>query len=92
MFTVGEKEIANVQNDLDQAARYCLRVMSDNRSRKLSHESRKSLEQFMFGLMNQKFEIVERVRKRGHIEIWKAMQYVGRAYESLRKADAELGL
>ena len=90
MFSVGENEIANVQNILDQTARDILVFMGENP--RLSHQSRYRLEKFMFGLMNQKLGIVERVKKSGTPEFRKVLQFVGNANEALRKADAELGL
>ena len=87
MSSVEESTLELVQGLLDQAARTCLKTMM---RRELSHETRSSLAKFLYGLMNQRLTIIQRVERRGFAEFEKVLQFLGKANTALHKADAEI--
>jgi hypothetical protein len=79
-----DRSIKAIQDSLEQTARALLRYGAAN---PLSHAEHRKLEQFIFGLMNQKLTIEARVRKRGSGELEKVLRYIGRASEAVLKMD-----
>lgn len=86
MFGVDESKVVAIQNGLDQVARDCLKAMM---RRELTHDTRMKLAKFLYGLMNQRLTIIQRVKLRGPSEFDKVLQFAGRAYEALELADLE---
>lgn len=82
-----EHDVQEVQARLDEVARICMKTIG---SRGLSETTNKGLAKFLYGLMNQRINIVERVRRRGPTEFVKVLRYVGRCLELLQRAEREL--
>lgn len=73
-----EARIQAIQSALDVVAREILRTIS---SQDISIAEMRKLAKFLFGCMNQKFEIRRRVQSRGPLEIDKVVEFASRAYE-----------
>lgn len=73
-----EARIRAIQAALDRVARECLRTIS---SKDITVSEMRKLAKFLFGCMNQKFDIRRRVETRGPLELDKVVEFVSRAYE-----------
>lgn len=79
--------IQQMQDALDAVARACLRVIS---SRDITIAELRKLSKFMFGCMNQKYELQRRVETRGPGELDKVLEFATRALELISEIDARL--
>jgi hypothetical protein len=71
--------VSRIELELDRTARLCLRLSSN---RTLRPEEYYSLAKWIFGCMNQRFTIRERVATRGVSEFEKILQFIDRAYQT----------
>jgi hypothetical protein len=81
-----DPSIQAVQELLDETARECLRYVATH---DLSASQNQRLAKFIFGCMNQKFELPARVAKRGSQELEKVLKFIAAAAETLLEIDAE---
>lgn len=79
--------IEAVQKALEQTARAALRYIVTN---DLTASENRKLAKFIFGCMNQKFTIADRVQRRGSQELKKVLEFIGKASEALQKIDERL--
>jgi hypothetical protein len=82
-----DPSIEAVQKALERTARAALRYIVTN---DLTPAENKKLAKFIFGSMNQKFTIADRVRRRGSQELSKVLEFIGRAAEALQEIDQRL--
>jgi hypothetical protein len=82
-----DPSINAVQNLLDETARECLRYLSNH---ELTASENRKLAKFIFGCMNQKFELPARVEKRGSAEFGKVLKFIAAAGEAVREIDARM--
>jgi hypothetical protein len=83
-----DPSIQAVQDLLDETARECLRYVATN---DLSTSQNQRLAKFIFGCMNQKFELPDRVERRGSQELEKVLKFIAAAAEVLLEIDANQG-
>jgi hypothetical protein len=83
-----DPSIQAVQDLLDETARECLRYVATH---DLSTSQNQRLAKFIFGCMNQKFELPDRVEKRGSQELEKVLKFIAAAAEVLLEIDANQG-
>lgn len=76
-----------VQKALEQTARAALRYIVTN---DLTASENRKLAKFIFGCMNQKFTIADRVQRRGSQELNKVLEFIGKASEALQEIDERL--
>lgn len=76
--------ISDVEAALDEAGRSCLRLIVN---RSLTPAQSKKLAKWMFGCMNQRYTIRDRVRSRGPGELKKVLKFVATAWEDLQVID-----
>ena len=76
-----------IQDALDAVARSCMKLIG---SPGLSERTNSRLAKFLYGCMNQRLTIVERVRRRGPGKYAKVLEFASRAAELLAEAEAEL--
>ena len=76
--------VEDLEELLEDAARNCLRVIVN---RKLNHGQYKLLAKFVFGLMNQRSRLRNRVKRRGKGQLDKVLKYIGRVVDALLEAD-----
>jgi hypothetical protein len=81
-----DPSIKVVQELLDETARECLRYVS---TRQLSAAHSKKLAKFIFGCMNQKYELPQRIEGRGRGELAKVLKFIAAAAEVLLEIDAQ---
>ena len=82
-----EMRIQRVQATLDAVARECLRTIS---SKDITLEEGRKLAKFLFGCMNQKFELRERIANRGVGEVDKIVEFMIRAHETWQAVEMRL--
>ena len=75
MSSVEQSTLMLIQGLLDQAARACLKTIM---RRELSHETRSHLAKFLYGLMNQRLTIIQRVERRGFAEFEKVLNILSK--------------
>jgi hypothetical protein len=80
-----EPSIKAVQELLDETARECLRFVATH---DLSPSQYQRLSKFIFGCMNQKHELPDRVERRGSGEFKKVLTFIGRACKVLLDIEA----
>jgi hypothetical protein len=73
-----------IEAKLVETARRCLRL---TQTRNLSTDHNRRLVKWMFGCMNQRFTIRERVKKRGIGELSKVLLFVAKACELLMEIE-----
>ena len=78
--------IKQIQSFLDKTARDCLRLMT---TRTLKPNQYQRLAKFVFGCMNQKQTLPERVQQRGLVELDKVLKFASKAAEVLIEIDAD---
>jgi hypothetical protein len=76
--------IGQVEHLLEETARRCLRLSG---TRSLTPDQHRQLTKWVFGCLNQRFTIRERVRKRGPGELSKVLTFVARACTVLLELD-----
>jgi hypothetical protein len=76
--------VSAVEAALEEAGRNCLRLLG---TRSLSLEQARKLAKWMFGCMNQRYTIRERVAKRGPGELRKVLKFVAQSWEDLQAID-----
>ena len=76
-----------VQEALDRVARDCMKLIG---TPGISDELNNRLAKFLYGCMNQRLTIVERVRKRGPVEYAKVLQFAARAAQLVIDVEREL--
>lgn len=76
--------IDGIEKLLAETARRCLRLIG---TRSLTSDPYRQLSRWMFGCLNQRFTIRERVAKRGVGELSKVLMFVARACEVLLTID-----
>jgi hypothetical protein len=81
-----DPSIKAVQDRLDETARECLRYVCNH---ELSTSQSRRLAKFIFGCMNQKFELPSRVKRRGSGELAKVLTFVATAAEVLLEIDSQ---
>ena len=81
-----DPSIKAVQELLDETARECLRYVC---TRELSASQTQRLTKFIFGCMNQKHELPQRIERRGSSELDKVLTFIAAAAEVLLEIDAE---
>ncbi len=79
--------IKQIQDFLDQTARDCLRLIA---TRTLKPKQFQRLAKFVFGCMNQKHTLPNRVRERGMAELDKVLRFASKAAEVLMEIDADM--
>lgn len=79
--------LASIEDALDEAGRQCLRVIV---TEDLTTVEMQRLSKFMFGCMNQRYEIARRVGERGVGELDKVMEFVVRTYDLIYEIDGRL--
>ena len=82
-----DPSIEAVQKALERTARAALRYIVTN---DLTPSENRKLAKFIFGCMNQKFTIAERVQRRGRQELSKVLEFIGKASEALQEIDKRL--
>jgi hypothetical protein len=82
-----DPSIEAVQKALEATARAALRYIVTNDLTPL--ENRK-LAKFIFGCMNQKFTIADRVQRRGSRELQKVLEFISKASEAFQKIDERM--
>lgn len=80
-----DEHLKRVQALLDATARECLRYLC---SHDLKPEHARKLAQFMFGCMNQKFELPRRYARHGAGEFDKILRFIARAADVLVEIDS----
>jgi len=80
-----DPSVKAVQDLLDETARQCVRYACTH---SLSAAQYRRCIKFVFGCMNQKHELPERVQKRGSKELRKVLRFVARAAESFLEGGA----
>jgi hypothetical protein len=78
--------IKQIQSFLDKTARDCLRLMT---MRTLKPNQYQRLAKFVFGCMNQKQTLPDRVKQRGLVELDKVLKFASKAAEVLIEIDAD---
>lgn len=78
--------IEYIEDLLAETGRKCLRVIV---ARRLTHEQSASLAKWLFGCMNQRFTIRNRVEKRGMAEIDKVLEFVAQAAAAIEEIEAD---
>jgi hypothetical protein len=71
--------ISAVEDALEAAGRRCLRLIG---TRSLSLEQARKLAKWMFGCMNQRYTIRERVAKHGPGELKKVLKFVAKTWKT----------
>jgi hypothetical protein len=82
-----DPSIEAVQKALEKTARAALRYIVTN---DLTPSENRKLAKFIFGCMNQKFTIADRVQRRGSQELQKVLEFIGKASEALQEIDKRL--
>jgi hypothetical protein len=83
-----DSSILAVQELLEETARECLRYSANH---ELTPAQYQKLAQFIFGCMNQRMTLPERVKKHGSVELAKVRKFIAAAAEVLLEFDAGHG-
>jgi len=81
-----DESIRVVQEQLDNTARECLRYLCTH---ELTVAQNKKLAKFVFGCMNQKHDLPERVSRRGSGELSKVLKFIAAACEVLLEIEEQ---
>jgi hypothetical protein len=73
-----------VQKAFEKTARAALRYFVTN---DLTPSENRKPAKFVFGCMNQKFTIADRVQRRGSQELGNVLEFIGKASEALQQLD-----
>jgi hypothetical protein len=82
-----DPSIEAVQKALEKTARSALRYIVTN---DLTPSENRKLAKFIFGCMNQRFTIADRVQRRGSQELAKVLEFIGKASGALQEIDERL--